>query len=105
MNTNPIREIPHYELCGRILFTKARFRDAAAKVIDLPDSPVDLIKFADRGTRSFNVKWHWKDSKCTAMRFKQWRPSTQQRVVDGLDFDLIELGDRCLECQGEFLNS
>lgn len=49
-----LKNIPHYELDGRIYFTKARFRDMAAKVVELPEpmEAAPVVKPAKAKVRS-----------------------------------------------------
>ncbi len=105
IDTTPIRAIPHYELEGRILFTKARFRDAAAALIKLPDSPLGMVPMNYRGPRSKNIRYHWLGSVCSNTHYKFWTQHTRARVLDGSHFDRIARPEQCQSCRAEFLAS
>ena len=105
MNTTPIAHIPHLVIGGRPYFSTAKDRDAAAKIMELPVGPVDLMEFNTRENNSRVIRWHWRDSQCTVRKWKYVTEAVRARTVDGWMFDRIHEVDRCAACHEEFMEA
>ena len=95
-------------LDGRIYFPKAKDRDRAARIIDLQDpqfKPMPVIARREQIKDPSELKYHWKDSRCTKVHYRYWKWATRERVLDGAQFDLLLPEQRCPACSFEFENA
>lgn len=99
--------IPHDMIDGRPIFHKARHRDMARVIMDLPEprhEPLEL-KIRDPLCRFRSGQYHWSYSKCVQANFSKWTRYTRMLVVGGGPFMEKEKHQQCPSCRAEFENS
>lgn len=95
--------IPHYEVDGRIYFSKASHRELAmAREASGVFIPYRSTKVP--GGKTPRARFHWKDYRCiygTALSRDMWRRFN----VDGAAFEAVDEELRCHYCNKAFQGS
>lgn len=100
--------IPYEIHCGKVYFTKAKYRDAArlpASKEYQPVLPKPEKKPSPTSTRVYfkGPKMHWRDSQCVASITRKF--THFDRILPGDQFDQVDPLHRCIYCAKEFENA
>lgn len=96
--------IPHYEVDGRIYFSKASHRELAmAREASGVFIPYRSTKVP--GGKTPRARFHWKDCYCHNANILKKRKHTKVFVVDGYDFNEVLPELRCKHCYAAFKRS
>jgi hypothetical protein len=97
-----IADIPHCIIGGRVFFERAADRDRAARLVNLPESPVKMVPVRTGPPRGVHAKFHLKGTACHVTNVSTWSEHVRERAYDFTAFTRTRIDERCKECQREY---